>query len=74
MYFCTYAFLAGLYGPYGTDILTPLFVIHISKYHHHHHIKYLLDIVDMDAKSGSYGIQIRNKDDIKSWTTRSREK
>jgi hypothetical protein len=33
--FCSYAFLAGLYG---IEFLTPSFVIYISKHYHHHHM------------------------------------
>jgi hypothetical protein len=38
MFFCTYAFLAGLYGNYGIDFLTPSFVFYISRHRHHHQV------------------------------------
>jgi hypothetical protein len=35
-FFCTYTFLAGLYGNICVDFLTPSFVIYISKHQYHH--------------------------------------
>jgi hypothetical protein len=40
VFFCTYAFLAGLYGSVlSTDFVTPSrCIFYISKHHHHHQV------------------------------------